>query len=42
VVVAAQEAAFLECRNQPVNAGLGAQVERILHFLEAGGYAGLA
>jgi len=36
---AADEAAFLQCIDQPVNAGLGSQVERILHLLERRGYA---
>jgi hypothetical protein len=31
---AADEAALFERRDQPVNAGLGAQVERILHLVE--------
>ena len=31
---AADEAAFLERRDQPVHAGLALEVERILHFLE--------
>src|SRR5262249_18900718 len=33
---AADEAALLECRDQTMNAGFGAQVERILHLVERG------
>ncbi len=32
----ADEAAFFQCGDQPVDAGLGAQVQRILHFVERG------
>src|ERR1700712_4549064 len=32
----ADETALLERRDQPVNAGLAAQIERILHFVERG------
>ena len=37
---AADEAALLERRDQPMDAGLGAQVERILHLVEGGRHAG--
>jgi hypothetical protein len=30
----ADEAAFLQRRDQPVDAGFGAQIERILHLIE--------
>ncbi len=36
----ADEAALLQRRDQPVDAGLGAQVERILHLVEGGRNAG--
>jgi hypothetical protein len=38
---AADEAAFLQCCDQPVDAGFGTQVEGVLHFIERGGYPGL-
>ena len=38
---AADEAALLERRDQPVNARLGPQVQRILHLVEGGRHAGL-
>ena len=38
---AADEAALLQRRDQPVNAGLGAQVERVLHLVEGGRNSGL-
>ncbi len=37
---AADEAALLQRRDQAVNAGLGAQVERVLHLVEGGRHAG--
>ena len=37
---AADEAALLQRRDQPVDAGFGTQVERVLHFIERGGYPG--
>ncbi len=36
---AADEAPLFERRDQPMDAGLGAQVERILHFVEGGGHS---
>jgi hypothetical protein len=38
---AADEAALLERRDQPVDARLGRQVQRLLHLVEGGGDAGL-
>jgi hypothetical protein len=38
---AADEAALLQCRDQPVDARLGAQVQRFLHFVERRRHAGL-
>ena len=38
---AADEAALLQGRDQPVDARLGAQVEGVLHFVEGGRHAGL-
>ena len=38
---AADEAAFLQGRDQPVNARLGRQIQRLLHLVERGGDAGL-
>jgi hypothetical protein len=38
---AADEAAFLERHDQAVNARFGAQVERVLHFVEGGRHTGL-
>ncbi len=35
---AADEAALFQCGNQPVDAGFGPQVERVLHFIERRGY----
>ncbi len=35
---AADEAALLQRRDQPVNAGFGTQVEGVLHFIERGGH----
>ena len=37
---AADEAALLQRRDQPVDAGFGAQVERVLHLVEGGRHAG--
>ncbi len=37
---AAQEAAFLQGGDQPMDAGLGGQVERLLHLVEGWRYAG--
>ena len=37
---AADEAALFQRRNQPMDAGFGAQVERVLHFVEGGRHAG--
>src|SRR5205823_11437720 len=37
---AADEAAFLQRRNEAVNSGFRAQVERVLHLVEGGRYAG--
>ena len=36
---AADEAALFQRRDQPVDAGFGAQVERVLHFVEGGRHA---
>ena len=36
----ADEAALLERRDQPMDAGLGAQIERVLHLVEGGRNAG--
>ncbi len=36
----ADEAALLQRRDQPVDAGFGAQIERILHLVEGGRHAG--
>ena len=41
VVAAADEAPLLQRRNQPVDAGLGPELQGFLHLLEAGGEAGL-
>ena len=38
---AADEVALLERADQPVNAGLGLEPERFLHFLERGGNAAI-
>src|SRR4051812_32587354 len=38
---ATDEAALFQRRDQAVDAGLGAQIQRILHFVEGGGNAGL-
>ena len=38
---APDEAAFFECRDQAVYARLALQIERFLHFFEAGGNAGV-
>ena len=38
---AAQEAALLERRDQPVDAGLGRQIQGFLHLVERGGDASL-
>ena len=38
---AADEAALLECGDQPVNARFAAQIERVLHFIEGGRDAAL-
>jgi hypothetical protein len=38
--VAAEKAPLLQRRDQPVDAGFGTQVQRVLHFLETGGTAG--
>src|ERR1700722_12723670 len=38
---AADKAALLKRRDQPVNAGLGAKIERILHLVKGGRNAGL-
>ena len=38
---AAQKTAFFQGRNQAMNAGFGAQVERFLHFLKGRGKAGI-
>ena len=38
---AADEAALLQRRDQAVDAGLRAQVERVLHLVEGGRHAGL-
>ena len=38
---AADEAALLERQNQPVNPGLRAQIERVLHLVERGRHARL-
>ena len=38
---AADEAALLQRRDQPVNAGLGPQIERVLHLVEGRRHAGL-
>ena len=38
----ADEAALLECGNQPVDAGLGAEVERVLHLIEGRRHARLS
>ena len=37
---AADEAALLQRRDQPVDAGFGAQIERVLHLVEGGRHAG--
>ncbi len=37
---AADEAALLQRRDQPVNAGFGAQIERVLHLVEGRRNAG--
>jgi hypothetical protein len=37
---AADEAAFLEAADQPVDARLGTQVQGVLHFVEGRGYPG--
>ncbi len=36
----ADEPAFLQRRDQAVNARFGAQIQRVLHFVERGGHAG--
>ena len=36
---AADEAALLERHDQPMNAGFGAQIERVLHLVEGGRHA---
>jgi hypothetical protein len=38
---AADEAAFLQRRDQSVDAGLRPQVQSVLHFVEGGRHAGL-
>src|SRR4030095_10760879 len=37
---AADEAALLQCRNEAVDSGFRTQVERVLHLVEGGRYAG--
>jgi hypothetical protein len=40
VVASLQEAAFLKGGDQPMDAGLGLELQRILHLFEAGGETG--
>ena len=36
-----QKSSFLECCDQPVDAGLGREIKRVLHLVERGRHAGL-